>query len=127
MARLLLVVTAAAEAGAGLCLLWSPTVVTGLLLGTSLEAPAVFMLGRIAGAALLSVGLVCWLARTGGPSPAVRGLILALLLYNCAAGAILAHTATGVSLAGIVMWTAIAFHAVLAVWCLACLRRTRPG
>ena len=120
--RKLLVVTALAEAGVGLTLLLSPPLVAGLLLGVSLDAPAALIVGRIAGAALLSLGGACWLARGDGPSRAQRGLVAAMLLYNCAAGAVLANAAAAVRLVGVLMWPAVALHAVLAVWCIACLR-----
>ena len=122
IARNLLVVTTLAEAGVGLTLLLSPPFVAGLLLGVSLDAPAALIVGRIAGAALLSLGGACWLARDDGPSRARRGLVAAVLLYNCAAGAVLASAAAGVGLVGVLMWPAVALHAVLAVWCIACLR-----
>ena len=118
----LLLVTAFAEAGVGLTLLLSPPFVAGLLLGVSLDAPAALIVGRIAGAALLSLGAACWLARNDGPSRARRGLIAAMLLYNSAAAAVLAHAGAGVGLVGFLMWPAVALHAVLAVWCIACLR-----
>ena len=115
-------VTALAEAGVGLTLLLSPPFVARLLLGVSLDAPAALIVGRIAGAALLSLGAACWLARDDGPSRARRGLVAAMLLYNCAAGAVLANAATGVRLVGVLMWPAVALHALLAVWGIACLR-----
>ena len=121
VARNLLVVTALAEAGVGLTLLLSPPFVTGLLLGVSLDPPAALIVGRIAGAALLSLGGACWLARDDGPSRARRGLIAAMLLYNSAAAAVLANAGAGARL-GVLMWPAVALHAVLAVWCIACLR-----
>jgi hypothetical protein len=122
VARNLLVVTALAEAGVGLTLLLSPPFVARLLLGVSLDAPAALIVGRIAGAALLSLGAACWLARDDGPSRARRGLIAAMLLYNSAAAAVLANAGVGVGLVGVLMWPAVALHALLAVWCIACLR-----
>ena len=127
VARKLLVVTALAETGAGLTLLLSPPLVVWLLLGVSLDAPAASIVGRIAGAALLSLGVACWLARDDGPSRAQRGLVAAMLLYNCTAGAILANAAAAVRPVGVLMWPAVAFHAVFAVWCLACLRSGSPN
>jgi hypothetical protein len=118
----LLVVTALAEAAVGLTLLLSPPLVARLLLGVSLDTPAALIVGRIAGAALLSLGGACWLARDDGPSRARRGLVAAMLLYNGAAGAVLASAAAAVRLVGVLMWPAVALHAVLAVWCIACLR-----
>jgi hypothetical protein len=125
MERTLLIVTASAETGAGLTLLLSPPLLAGLLLGVSLDDQAALIVGRIAGAALLSLGGACWLARDDGPSRARRGLIAAMLLYNCAAVAVLANAAMGVRLVGVLMWPAVAVHAVLAVWCIACLRTRR--
>ena len=120
--RKLLVATALAETGVGLVLLLSPPLAARLLLGVSLDAPAALIVGRIAGAALLSLGGACWLARDDGPSRARHGVVAAMLLYNCAAGAVLANAATAVRLVGVLMWPAVALHAVLAVWCIACLR-----
>jgi hypothetical protein len=120
--RTLLMVTALAETPIGLMLLVSPALVLAFLFGVSLDAPAALMVGRIAGAALVSLGGACWWARDEGPSRARRGLVAAMLLYNCAACAVLAYAAAGVRLVGVLIWPATAVHAVLAVWCIACLR-----
>jgi hypothetical protein len=45
-----------------------------------------------------------------------------MLLYNVAAGAVLANAGAGVRLVGVLMWPAVALHAGLAVWCIACSR-----
>jgi len=118
VARQLLIVTALAETAVGLPLLVSPPLVAEVLLGASLDAPVASIVGRIAGAALLSLGCACWLARDDGPNRAVRGLFAAMLLYNCAA--------TIMGLVGVLMWPAVALHTGLAVWCIACLRN-RPS
>jgi hypothetical protein len=125
--RKLLIVTALVETPIGLMLLSSPPLVARLLLGASLELPPAVIVGRIAGAALLSLGAACWLARDDGPSRARRGLIAAMLLYNSAAAAVLANVGAGVRLVGVLMWPAVALHAVLAVWCIACLRSGSAG
>ena len=125
VAKTLLIVTALVETATGLTLLVSPTLVISLLLGASLDAPATLVLARMAGAALLSLGCACWLARNDGPNRAVPGLVPAMLLYNSAAVAVLANAGAGARLVGILMWPTVALHAVLAVWCLACLR-SRP-
>jgi hypothetical protein len=119
MARKLLFVTALVEIPIGLMLLLSPPLVAGLLFGASLDAPAALIVGRIAGAALLSLGGACWLARDDGPSRALRGLVAAMLLYNCTAIAVLAHAGAVVGVVGVLLWPAIALHAALAVWCIA--------
>jgi hypothetical protein len=124
VARNLLIVTALVETSIGVMLLLSPPLVAGLLLGTSLEAPAALIVGRVAGAALLSLSGCCLLARDDGPSGAVRGLIAMMLLYNCAAGAVLADAGARLGLVGVLMWPAVALHVALAVWCVAYMRQT---
>jgi hypothetical protein len=126
VARKLLIVTALAETATGLMLLVSPTVVVAFLLGASLEAPAALVVARMAGAALLSLGCACWLARNDGPNRAVGGMVAAMLLYNSVAVAVLANAGTGGGLVGVLTWPAVALHAALAVWCIACLRSERP-
>jgi hypothetical protein len=125
VARTLLMVTALVETPIGLMLLLSPDFVGALLLGASLDAPAALVVARVAGAALLSLGSACWLARDDGPSRARRGLLAAMLLYNSVAVAVLAHAGAVARLVGVLMWPATALHAALAVWCIAGLRSGR--
>src|SRR4029450_11021142 len=72
VARKLLVVTALVETATGLILLGSPTLVVAFLLGASLDAPAALIVARMAGAALLSLGCACWLARNAPPRGGAR-------------------------------------------------------
>jgi hypothetical protein len=122
VAKKLLLVTALLETATGLALLLSPPLVATVLLGASLDAPAALVVGRVAGAALLSLGGACWLARNDGPNRTLRGLVVAMLLYNCAAVAVLANAGAGGRLVGVLMWPTVALHSALAVWCIACLR-----
>ena len=124
-ANTLLMVTALVETPIAALLLISPAFVVALLLGAPLDAPPALIVGRIAGAALLSLGGACWLARDDGPGRAQLGLVAAMLLYNCAAAAVLANAGAGVGLAGVLMWPAVGLHAGLAAWCLAGLRSGR--
>jgi hypothetical protein len=122
VARKLLIVIAIAEMPIGLMLLLSPAAVVAFLLGASLDAPASLVVARIAGAALLSLGGACLLARDDGPSGARRGLVAAMLLYNSVAAAVLASAGAGARLVGVLTWPAVALHAALAVCCIASLR-----
>jgi hypothetical protein len=116
--RLLLVASAAIEAGAGLTLIILPSVAVMLLFGSPLDTPAGIAVGRVAGVALLALALACWRARHGGENHATRGLIAAMLLYNCAVGLILAFAGIGSGLVGIALWPAVVLHAAMAVWCI---------
>ena len=120
--RHLLTVTALAEAATGLALLVLPSLAGSILLGAPLDSPVGLVMARVGGAALFCIGMACWLARADPNSRAARGLLTALLLYNVAVAAVLVYAGTGLSLSGIGLWPAVAFHAAMTVWCIACLR-----
>jgi hypothetical protein len=121
----LLTLTAVIEIGAGLALVVWPSLSVTLLLSSPLDTPAAVALGRVAGAALLALGVACWLARRDGLSRAATGLVVAMLLYNLAVVAILASAGIGSELVGVVLWPAVVLHAAMAVWCIVCLRSKR--
>lgn len=70
--NLLLAITAIIEAATGSALLVLPSIVVRLLLGAPLESSAEGVIARVAGAALLALGVVCWLARNDTHSAAAR-------------------------------------------------------
>jgi hypothetical protein len=112
----LLALTALIEAATGLALLVVPAVVVRLLLGAEISGAAI-PLGRVAGVALLALGVACWLAGDDTKSRAGKGLVVAMLLYN--AGAVIVLGAAGVEspTVGIALWPAVILHALMAVWC----------
>jgi hypothetical protein len=114
----LLVVTALIEAGAGVALLCCPSAAVVLLLGSGLDTSAAVTLGRVAGAALLSLGVACWLARCDAQSCAARGLVSAMVLYNLGAASVLAFAGFAPGQAGIALWPAVVLHTAMAVWCI---------
>ena len=125
--KLLFIVTAVSEAGAGLALLVSPVLLAAILIGLPFDTLADSVVGRIAGAALLTLGLACWLARNDAQSRAATGLIVAMLLYNVATVLVLAFAGLGWRLLGVGLWPAVVLHALMAVWCFACLRSNRAN
>ncbi len=119
----LLKLTAIIEAATGLALIAVPAIVVRLLLGTEISGASI-PLGRVAGAALLALGVACWLARDDTQSRAARGLVVAMLMYNLIAIAVLAFAGIGLGLHGVALWPAVVLHAVMAIWCIVCLRRS---
>src|SRR5438046_7368831 len=120
----LLKLTAIIEAATGLGLVAVPAVVVRLLLASPLGTSASIPLGRVAGVALLALGVACWLARDDTQSRAARGLVVAMLMYNLIAIAVLAFAGIGLGLHGVALWPAVVLHAVMAIWCIVCLRRS---
>src|SRR4051794_13919051 len=100
----LLLVTAVVEVAAGVGLLLLPVVAFELLLGVSRPAPEAVFVGRVAGAALLAIGVASWAARPDKHSSAQVGLLAGLLLYNCAAAALLVYAGLGLSMDGVALW-----------------------
>jgi len=118
-----LIVTALTEAGIGVVILVLPSVPLALSLGVDQASPEVSCICRIAGAALLAIGVACWVGRSDQLSSGQLGLLTGALIYDAAAAGILAYTALFMSLVGIALWPAAALHAALAVWCVLCIQR----
>ena len=125
--KMLHTVTAVIEAGAGLALGCFPSAVVTLLLGTGLDTPAAVILGRLAGAALLALGVACWLARGDAESRAARGLAAAMVVYNFGAVALFVYAGIGLGLHGVALWPAAILHAGMTAWCILCLQRRQPA
>src|SRR6478752_3805650 len=102
--KALLTATAVLEGGTGLALLARPSTVTAVLLGASLERPAEFLIARVAGAALLSIAVVCWLTRPDAKGRATSGLVVALLLYNTIVAILLVGAGSSSGSTGIGLW-----------------------
>lgn len=108
------VVTAALEIGAGLVFLVAPALVIRMLFAAS-DIQTGVAIGRLAGAALLSLGAACWWARHDGGSAASRGLVSGLFIYNVAVVALVLTGSLG-SLSPL-LWAAVAVHLAMALWC----------
>src|SRR6266478_6096637 len=118
-----LTLTAIIEAATGLALVPLPAIVVRLLLGAEISGASI-PLGRVAGAALHALGAACLLARDDTQSCAARGLVVAMLMYNISATAVLAFAGIGLGLHGVALWPAVVLHAAMGVWCVVCLRRS---
>ncbi len=120
-------VTALLEGGVGVALTLAPSAVFQVLLGSSLESPGGPVIGRVLGAALISLGTACWFARDDTRGRTEKGLVGAMLLYNIAAASVLGYARIGLGLPGVGLLPAVILHSALAIWCVACLRIARQG
>jgi hypothetical protein len=121
----LLLVTALLEASIGLALLGAPSLLVSVLLGTVLDTSTGMVVARVAGTALLSLGLICWTARNDPKSHAARGLVQALLLYNAVAVAVFLHAHFVLGLSGIGLWPAVIVHIAMTGWCTVRMRENQ--
>jgi hypothetical protein len=97
-----LVFAAVAEAATGLGLLIVPSLVGQLLLGEELTGVAM-PVARVAGIALIALGIACW------PGPPLAGM----LTYSALVTLYLAYFGFAGGLTGVLMWPAVVFHVIL--------------
>jgi len=116
------VVSAVMEVGAGVALLAAPALAIRLVFGAP-GTEAEVALGRLVGAALLSLGAACWLARHDGVSAASSALVSGMLTYNAAVVALVLTGSLGPI--GPLLSGAALLHGGMAVWCLRLLRGRR--
>jgi hypothetical protein len=112
MLRKLLYFASVAELGTGLVLVIDPAIVVRLLLGVEVFGVGI-PLGMCFGIALLALGLACW---PSGPSaqtasPAFR----AMLVYNALIALFLVYLFAVGHFAGVLLWPAVALHAIVAL------------
>jgi hypothetical protein len=95
--------TAVVEVAAGVALLVVPSLVARLLFGEGLAGIAISV-ARVAGIALVALGIACW------PGPPRLGM----LTYNTGVALYLGYLGfTG--LTGVLLWPVVALHAVLSI------------
>jgi hypothetical protein len=125
--KLLLIVSAAFEAGVGIGLLLVPSVVAQVLLGAPVDAPAAHAVARIAGTALIALALACWLAASDAQSCEARGVVSAMVIYNLGAALVLGASGITSHLAGVGLWPAVILHTAMTVWCVMNLLAKQPA
>jgi len=125
--QLLLAVTSLLEIATGLTLLISSSSAAAMLLGSPLDTGGIIV-GRVAGAALLAIGVACGLTcltRSSDSGP--RASIAALLVYNLTVVAVLVSATFEPVPSTRGLWIASGLHSVLALWCIACLQSMRSS
>jgi hypothetical protein len=107
MKTMLLAIAAIGEAATGLILLAYPPVVVRLLFGAEI-AGAGLVMSRMAGIALMALGLACW------PSKApIRMARLGMATYSLLAAVYLLYLGIRGEWVGTLLWPAVVLHAVL--------------
>lgn len=102
--KTVLIIAAVGEIATGAALLFAPSWVSHLLLGAELTGVAL-ILARVAGVALMSLGVACW---PGTP-------LLAILVYSVAITAFLTYVGLAGSFRGALLWPVVVLHAILSV------------
>ncbi|WP_454623668.1 hypothetical protein [Bradyrhizobium cenepequi] len=95
---------AISETATGLALLIVPSLVGRLLLGEQLSGAAV-PIARVAGMALIALGIACWPGRP----------LLGMLTYSALVALYLAYLGAAGDLNGTLLWPAVVLHAILTV------------
>jgi hypothetical protein len=93
---------AVAEVATGAALLMVPSLVGQLLLGVELAGAAISV-ARVAGIALISLGIACW------PGPPLAGM----LIYSAAITVYLAFIGLTAGMAGPLLWPAVLLHLIV--------------
>jgi hypothetical protein len=110
MTKKLLAFVAVAEAATGVALVIVPSLVGWLLLGNELSGVSI-PVARVAGMALIALGLACW-PGSGADSSLSRAL-RAMLCYSLLATLYLAYLGISGEWVGLLLWPAVVLHAIL--------------
>jgi len=97
-----LIFAAVGEAATGVALLIVPSLIVRLLLGEELTGIAI-PVARVAGIALIALGVACW------PGTPLAGM----LAYSAAVTLYLAYLGFVGGLTGILLWPAVVLHLIL--------------
>lgn len=128
MMKTLLSITAVFECMTGIALIAVPSIIVPILLGIPFDDDRLHVISGITGAALISIGIACWLLRNSGAS--ALAIVKSVLFYNVAAGLVLLYAGLGLHLSGDGLWPAVIAHVGLGFWCIGVLNKkdlTEPG
>ena len=106
----LLILAAVLETATGLALLIAPGFVARLLLGDDLPTAGAAV-ARLAGCALVSLGMACWPSRS--PTALLIPAVRALLTYNSLVTCYLVFLGIGGQFVGVLLWPAVAIHGLI--------------
>ena len=104
----MLALAAGVEAATGILLLAFPPIVIRLLFGAEIAGVGE-MVGRVAGMALIGLGVACW------PGGSTRRALNGMLAYGALATPYLAYIGLRGETVGPLLWPAVVVHAVLVI------------
>ena len=119
--KTLLSITAVFECLTGIALIVIPSTIVPMLLGIPFEDDSLHVISGITGAALISIGMACWLLRNSGAS--ALAIVKSVLFYNVAGTLILLYALLGLSMSAICLWPVTIIHIAMGIWCLVVLSR----
>jgi hypothetical protein len=105
--------TAILEGLTGIALIAIPNIIVLFLLGKPTNGPEGKITAMIAGTAILSLAVICWLLRE---TPALRKLVKGMLFYNCVIIAIAMYGMFWYGITNPGLWFVIFSHSVFFVW-----------
>ena len=107
--------SAVAELATGLALIAMPALVMTLILAP-VTSEMIVPVARVAGIALVALGLACWPVSNRAGDAAFR----ALLTYNLLVAAYFAYLGVAQQLGGLLLWPVVGLHAAVAGLLLYC-------
>jgi hypothetical protein len=108
MKNKVLALAAAAEAATGVILLAYPPIVVRLLFGAEIGGAGVIV-SRIAGVALIGLGVACW------PGNSAVQQLYGMLTYSTLAMMYLIRIGVRGEAVGLLLWSAVVVHAIISI------------
>ena len=108
MRKNVLALAASAEAGTGVILFAYPPIIVRLLFGAEINGAGLIM-SRLAGIALIGLGVACW------PGNSVFHPLNGMLTYSTLAMLYLSYIGVRGEAVGVLLWPAVVVHAILVV------------
>jgi hypothetical protein len=118
MKKYVLALAALAEAGTGVILVVYPPIVVRLLFGAEISGAGVIM-SRIAGIALIGLGVACW------PGNSAVQQLYGMLTYSTLAMLYLIRIGIRGAPIGLLLWPGVVAHVILVVLLVVVVQRTR--
>lgn len=113
-----LTVTTVLEALAGLAFVIVPAKFIFILLATTVMDPSSLIIARLAGLALITLAIACWLSRDNAQSTVMAK---AMTVYNLCCVLLLVYAVLFERISGQALWPAALVHFMMLGWGIHCL------